>query len=83
MSDVWCVYVLRSRKNGRLYTGSTDDLQRRMSEHHRGKTPYTRHAGPFDLLYDEPAASRLAARQRERYLKTGAGREEWKRILGG
>ena len=78
----WCVYVLRSLKNGRLYTGSTDDISRRVEEHSRGKTAYTRNAGPFELVYSEPATDRLAARRRERFLKSGQGREELKRLLG-
>jgi len=32
MSDDWCAYVLRSRTNGRLYTGSTNDLEGRLIE---------------------------------------------------
>ncbi|MEX1194357.1 MAG: GIY-YIG nuclease family protein [Dehalococcoidia bacterium] len=30
------VYVLRSNKDGRLYTGVTGDLRRRLAEHNRG-----------------------------------------------
>jgi putative endonuclease len=75
MSNAWCAYVLRSRRNGRLYTGSTNDLQRRLQEHDRGKNVYARNAGPFDLVYSEECQSRLEARRRERYLKTGVGRE--------
>ena len=71
---VWYVYVLRSLKNKRLYTGSTNDLQRRLAEHQRGKTRYTRHAGPFELVYIEELQTRLEARQRERALKSGQGR---------
>ena len=78
----WKVYVLRSHKNGRLYTGSTDRLEERLREHARGKTAYTRDAGPFELVYSEDAADRLEARRRERFLKSGQGREELKRILG-
>jgi putative endonuclease len=81
-TDVWTVYVLRSLKNGRLYTGSTDDVERRIAEHARGKTPYTRHAGPFELVYTEACSDRLQARRRERYLKTGVGREELVGLLG-
>jgi len=75
MADNWCAYVLRSRTNGRLYTGSTNDLERRFIEHDRGQTRHTARAGPFDLIYSEPCGSRLEARRRERYLKTGAGRD--------
>jgi putative endonuclease len=77
----WCVYVLRSLKNGRHYTGSTDDIDRRLEEHDRGKTRYTRYAGPFELAYQEPAANRLDARRSERFLKSGQEREELQRIL--
>jgi len=80
---LWLVYVLRSLKNGRLYTGSTNDLQRRMEEHARGKTVYTRHAGPFELIFREEYATRLEARRRELFLKSGQGREELKRLLSG
>jgi putative endonuclease len=75
MSDLWCAYVRRSRKNGRLCTGSTNDLQRRLEEHLRGKNAYAPNAGPFDLVYSEECPSRLEARRRERYLKSGIGRE--------
>ena len=75
MPDEWCAYVLRSRKNGRFYTGSTNDLPRRLAEHARGQTRYTAQAGPFDLVYSETCDDRLAARRREKYLKTGVGRE--------
>jgi putative endonuclease len=80
--DDWKVYVLRSVTNGRLYTGSTNRLDERLREHARGKTPYTRNAGPFELVYTEDAPDRLSARRRERFLKSGQGREEIKRILG-
>ena len=78
---MWKVYVLRSTKNGRLYTGSTNDLERRLEEHERGKTRYTRHAGPFELVYVEEYETRLEARRRERFLKSGQGREELKVLL--
>ena len=71
----WCAYVLRSLGNGRLYTGSTNDLARRLTEHDRGKTRSTRHTGPYELVYHEVCADRLEARRREPYLKSGKGRQ--------
>jgi putative endonuclease len=79
--EQWVVYVLRSLKNGRLYTGSTNDLERRLSEHRRGKTRYTRYAGPFGLAYTEDQPDGPTARRRERFLKSGQGREELTRLL--
>jgi putative endonuclease len=81
MADDWRVYVLRSQRNGRYYTGSTNDLARRLDEHARHASTYTRYAGPFDLVYDELQPDRLSARRRERWFKTGRGREELQRIL--
>lgn len=79
---MWVVYVLRSLKNGRLYTGSTNDLERRLGEHGRGKNRYTKYAGPFELVYQELQPDGLTARRRERFLKSGQGREEVARLLG-
>ena len=73
MAEQWIVYVLRSRKNGRLYTGSTNDIERRLAEHSRGKTRYTRQTGPFELIYAEDQPDVLTARRRKRFLKSGQG----------
>jgi predicted GIY-YIG superfamily endonuclease len=79
---VWYVYVLRSTKNRRLHTGSTNDLHRRLAEHARGKTRYTRQAGPFELAYVEESRTRLQARRRQRTLKGGQGRGFLKSRVG-
>jgi putative endonuclease len=78
---MWTVYVLRSLKNGRLYTGSTNNLARRLAEHARGQTRYTRQAGPFELVHEERYPTEPEARRRERYLKTGHGRAELGALL--
>ena len=78
---MWYAYVLRSLKNQRLYIGCTNDLQRRLAEHNRGKNRYARYAGPFQLVYSESYPERLEARRRELFLKTGKGREFLKRAL--
>ena len=74
------VYVLRSRKDGALYIGLTGDLDRRIKEHNSGKERTTRHRRPFDLVHSEGYATRTEARAREKFLKTGYGREQLKRL---
>ena len=69
------VYVLRSLVNNRYYTGSTDNLDRRLNEHNSGKSKYTKLTKPFVLVYKETYTSRLEAVRRELYFKTGKGRE--------
>ena len=76
------VYVLKSLKNGRRYTGSTNNLERRLLEHNSGQTKYTSQTGPFELIYKEKYKTKLEASKRERFLKSGKGRELLKEILG-
>ena len=69
-------YVLRSKKNNRLYYGSTDDLKRRFSEHNNGiGGKYTRDNRPFELIYYEAYTLYSLAKQAERFYKSGYGRE--------
>ena len=75
------VYVLKSSKNGRLYTGSTNDLKRRLIEHNGQQSKYTKYTAPFDLIYKEKHLTKAEAYKRELFLKTGKGREFLKTIL--
>lgn len=75
------VYVLRSLKNGRLYAGSTQDYQKRIAEHNYGHSIATRQSRPFELLFVEEYATRSKAVRRERFLKTGLGRQEVARLI--
>lgn len=79
---MWYVYVLQSLVNNRHYTGSTNDLDRRLLEHNSGKTKYTSQTRPFKLIYKEEYETRLEARRRELFLKSGKGRELLKNIMG-
>ena len=68
------VYVLRSVKSGRLYTGCTSDLRKRLLEHQTAKSPYTKSRGPYELIYYEACMNEKDAFAREKYLKTGMGK---------
>ena len=47
-------YVLKSLKNGRLYTGRTDNLKRRFKEHNEKRGGYyTSRNAPFELIFYE------------------------------
>ena len=63
------VYILESETTGRFYVGSTDDLERRLSEHLRGHSPATRARGAWKLVYKEQCESLLEARRRELQVK--------------
>lgn len=69
-------YVIKSKKNDRLYYGSTDDLRRRFAEHNSGTGgKYTKDNRPFELVYYEAYISYDLAKQAERFYKSGYGRE--------
>ena len=72
---MYVVYAIRSGRDGRIYVGFTDNLIRRLTEHNSGKTPSTKGYTPWTLIYREDAGSRIDARKREKYLKSGIGKE--------
>lgn len=77
----FCVYVLRSEKDGLLYIGFTADLPRRLAEHHAGRSKATAPRRPLTLVYCEFHASEADARRREGYFKTTSGKTALKRML--
>ena len=65
----WFVYMLRCA-DGSLYTGYTDDVQRRLATHQSGKgAKYTRSRLPVELAYWEELADKSAALRREAAIK--------------
>jgi putative endonuclease len=70
------VYVLRSLKNGKRYVGSTKEKPgERLKKHNWGTNQFTKRNRPFILVWQEVYASVKEARQRENFLKSGAGRK--------
>ena len=62
---VWLLYLLECG-DGSLYTGITNNLDRRFDQHQRGKASrYTRSRLPVKLLYTEPCRNRSQALKRE------------------
>ncbi len=69
------VYVLKSKRDGRIYKGFTTRLQERIKEHNNGKTKSTKGYRPWELVYYEIFFNEKEAIEREKYFKTGSGRE--------
>jgi putative endonuclease len=68
------VYVLKSVTNGKLYTGSTNDLRKRLSQHNKKESTWTKSGVPWQLIYYEASLSENDSRTREKYLKSGNGK---------
>ncbi len=80
MAKFW-VYVIQSEKDTWTYTDNTNNVKRRLCEHNMGKMNSTRHHRPFKLIYTEGFSSRREAVSREKFLKTGQGREFRKKLI--
>jgi len=75
------VYVLLSKKDKELYIGFTDNFKRRLMEHNKGNNESTKNRQPLELIYSECYKNKKDAMQREKYLKTGWGRNYLRKIL--
>ena len=65
----WCVYILRC-KDDTLYTGATDDFEKRLAAHRSGKgAKYTRGRAPLEPVYLEECTDMSAALKREYAIK--------------
>jgi len=78
---MYYTYSLYDKRQNKFYTGSTNDLKRRISEHRSGKTHTTSRMKDAKLVYYEACISKKDAQERERQLKTGFGRGYLKRRL--
>ncbi len=64
------VYILASRRNGTLYIGVTNNLERRISEHQQNFVEgFTKQYGVHHLVYYETTSDIQVALQREKQLK--------------
>ncbi|MBI5654107.1 GIY-YIG nuclease family protein [Candidatus Uhrbacteria bacterium] len=62
-------YILFSKKLQKYYIGSTGNLERRITEHNRGQTTWTRTGMPWICVYTESYDDSGEARQRELQIK--------------
>lgn len=68
----WFVYIIQSIVTGRLYTGITTDLDRRLQEHNGGRrgAKATRAGRPWEVAFQAPCSSRSEALKREAHIKS-------------
>jgi putative endonuclease len=78
---MYFVYVLKSIVEKKSYVGITDNLKRRLIQHNLGNSFYTRRYKPWKIIYSEKFEDRELAREREKYLKSCAGRKYLKKFV--
>ena len=75
-ASTWYLYMLKC-DGGSLYTGITNDLERRLRQHSEGTASrYTRSRLPVRLVYRESCGSRTSALVREHAVKKLSRREK-------
>lgn len=78
MEKEWVLYILEC-KDGTLYTGITDNLERRLAAHRAGKgAKYTRGRCPLELRYLEKCENHSQALRREYAVKSLSKEEKLK-----
>jgi len=75
------VYLIKSSRFDELYVGLTNDIDRRLKEHNRGKVSSTKSAMPWDLVTYIAFSDRAKAEAFEKYLKSHSGRAFLKKRL--
>ncbi len=79
------LYVLRSIDYKRNYVGFTKNLTERLKQHNSGKTKSTKPYKPWKVLFYEFYNTKEKALAREKFLKTGQGRDyikqKWPRSI--
>ena len=78
---MYFVYAIKSINRNYIYVGMTNEVERKFEEHNTGKNKTTRPYKPFKLFYSEKFRTRTEARKREKYLKSGIGKEFLKSLI--
>lgn len=78
---MYYVYVIKSLVSDYWYTGVTNDLRKRFSQHQKDSMEWTKRHRPYELIYYEACLNREDAEAREIYLKTGTGKRYLKNRL--
>ena len=78
---MYYTYAIVSLARSYIYVGISDNPERRIASHNAGHNKTTKPYRPFRMLLIEQFDSREKARAREKYLKSGVGKEFLKQLL--
>ncbi|MDO8929153.1 MAG: GIY-YIG nuclease family protein [Bacteroidota bacterium] len=77
----YTVYALHSQFDGRIYVGFSSNVEKRLKEHNSGKTKSTKGFRPWVIIFTEEYTNRIEAREKEKYYKTGIGKEKLRKLV--
>jgi putative endonuclease len=79
---MYCVYILKSVKDGSFYVGCTSNLEKRVKAHNSGKTPSLKSKRPLEIIHKEDYTTSTEAFAREKQIKSYRGGVAFKKLLG-
>ena len=80
MKKVIVVYAISSISHIYIYVGMTQEIEGRIKRHNDGRERTTKFYRPFILIYSEVCKMRIDARVREKYWKSGVGKERLRKL---
>ncbi len=80
-SFMYYVYAIKSISRNYIDVGLTNNLHVRVSQHNNGENKTTKAYRPFQLIFSEINETRIEARKKEKYLKSGVGKEFLKTLF--
>ncbi len=80
---MYWVYILKSLKNNQYYIGCTNNLVRRLNEHNKRFSKYTKGKGPWEITYKEEFYNLNEARKREKQIKSWKKRVAIEKLILG
>ena len=78
---MYYIYILKSLKDNKLYTGFSGNLRKRIREHHLGNVASTKNRRPLELIYYEVYQVKENAILREKFLKTTKGKSQLRKQI--
>lgn len=78
---MYFIYIIRSSRDNKYYVGSTNNVVRRVEEHNKGLSKYTKNNKPWVLMYEEGYKTLSEARKREKQIKSWKKREAIERLF--
>ncbi|MCM4157642.1 GIY-YIG nuclease family protein [Gramella sp. AN32] len=72
---MFIVYAISSVNRNYIYVGLTSNLKARIERHNKGLEKTTKPYAPFKLIFTEKCDNRIIARNREKYWKSGIGKD--------
>ncbi|QCX01378.1 GIY-YIG nuclease family protein [Aggregatimonas sangjinii] len=74
------VYAIASIEHNYIYVGMTNNLENRLARHNGGRERTTKFYATFKTIYIEECNDRESARVREKYWKSGVGKERLREL---